>query len=74
MLINIGDFLLIKSGSADLMIFLSRNFDFRIRYKSSYRISGIPRYMLIDENGIFVNAFIVNNDSAIRETLLNYSK
>ncbi len=43
-------------------------------FESLYRISSIPRYILIDKSGKIINAFTPNDDSIIHDTLLQVSK
>ena len=43
-------------------------------FESLYRISSIPRYILIDTNGTIINAFTPNDEAIIHDTLLKYSK
>lgn len=43
-------------------------------FESLYRISSIPRYILIDSNGTIINAFTPNDETIIHDTLLKFSK
>lgn len=38
-------------------------------FESSYRISGVPRYILIDENGIIIDAFVNGDKQTIQKML-----
>lgn len=50
----------------DLHLFASAS-----NFKNLYRIRGIPRYILIDENGVIINAFIVHDKVVIEDELKN---